>query len=134
MGQRGFPGACRSDSQPSHWGDKLIASGVGLVVGLGIAAGMMVVAKFGASNNDSDAGDVQNGVLLRFNGGTVTQVRQDNKGNYDVTICANPNTAAMECDQMEFSKTAGDLMVEIDDKKMSLADAAIAARAASAER
>jgi hypothetical protein len=124
MGQRG--------SLFSPWADRLIASGVGLGlgVGLGIAAvfvaGTMGVAKFLAPNNDSDAAAPKNGILLRFNGGTVTEVLQDNKGNYGVIICTNPNTAATECGEEVFPASARDLMVEINGNKTSLADAAMA--------
>jgi hypothetical protein len=89
----------------------------------------MGVAKFLAPNNDSDAAAPKNGILLRFNGGTVTEVLQDNKGNYGVIICANPNTAATECGEEVFPASARDLMVKINGNKTSLEDAAMAARA-----
>jgi hypothetical protein len=125
MGQR----SRSSGSQSSHWTDRLIATGVGLGVGLGIAAGTIGVAKLLAPNNDSDAAAPKNGLLLRFNSGTVTKVRQDNEGNYGVIICTNPNTAATECGEKVFPASARDLMVEINGNKTSLADAAMAARA-----
>jgi hypothetical protein len=125
MGQR----SRSSGSQSSHWTDRLIATSVGLGVGLGIAAGTIGVAKFLDPNNDSDAAAPKNGLLLRFNSGPVTKVRQDNEGNYGVIICTNPNTAAMDCKETVFPASARDLMVKINGNKTSLADAAMAARA-----
>jgi hypothetical protein len=124
------------DSLFSPWADKLIVVGLGVAaaacVGVGAAVfvvGKIGVAKFVPSNNASDAAAPKNGILLRFNGGTVTEVLQDNKGNYGVIICTNPNTAAMDCKETVFPASARDLMVEINGNKTSLADAAMAARA-----
>jgi hypothetical protein len=84
-----------------------------------------VVPKF----SDNSAAAPKNGILLRFNGGTVTKVLQDKEGNYGVIICTNPNTAAKECGEEVFPASARDLMVKINGNKTSLEDAAMAARA-----
>jgi hypothetical protein len=142
MGQRGSLGAAfprtrrKSDALTEDLKICAAAAAVFIPIAINLAAVVMSSInpqKYSFSGNSIGVPAApKKGVLLRFNSRTVTQVRQDNKGNYDVTICTNPNTAASNCSQMEFPKTAGDLMVEINDKKMSLADAAIAARAARA--
>ena len=136
MGQRGFPGAAsprtrrKSNALALTKDLKICAAAAAVFIPVFIHIAGAVMSSINPQKSSFSGNRIgvpaapKNGIVLNVEGHEVTQVRQDNKGNYDVTICTNPNTAASNCSQMEFPKTAGDLMVEINDKKMSLAIAA----------
>jgi hypothetical protein len=80
-----------SGSQSSHWTDRLIATSVGLGVGLGIAAGTIGVAKLLAPNNDSDAGAVRDVIVLRPRQ-SIKFLKSDGKDIYSLSICTNSSS------------------------------------------
>jgi hypothetical protein len=80
-----------SGSQSSHWTDRLIATCVGLGVGLGIAAGTIGVAKLLAPNNDSDAGAVRDVIVLRPRQ-SIQFLNPYGENRYSLSICTNSSS------------------------------------------
>jgi hypothetical protein len=97
MVQRDFSRSGNSGSTSLRWSDRLIPLTTFALVCLGVVA--IDPAKFGASNNASDAAAPKNGIVLNFKGHEVTNVTK--QGNKFVLWSCKPNASVSNCNVSE---------------------------------